>query len=82
MSAIFERRDKGSDDMAHPLVEEFCRAGQLRPDFFRRCQRVFRAEVIPQLDERETLLAENATLKAEVAGLKAKKAKAEPAVVS
>lgn len=50
--------------MGHALIDEFCRARELRPEFFRRCQRVFREEVQTQLDEREVLLAENADLKA------------------
>jgi hypothetical protein len=46
--------------MGHELIAEFCRAHELRTEFFRRCQRVFRDEVQPQLDERERLLVENA----------------------
>ncbi len=72
--------------MGHPLVDEFCRANELRPDFFRRCQRVFRTEVQGQLDERESLIEENAALTARVAELEArssgaKKSKPEPAAV-
>ena len=55
--------------MGHPLLDEFCRVhsqDSLRPDFFRRCQRVFRDEIQPQLDEREQLLAENARLIAQL----------------
>jgi hypothetical protein len=53
--------------MAHPLLEEFCRArSELRADFFRRCQRVFRDEIIPQLNEIELLRAENVALKAQL----------------
>lgn len=66
--------------MAHPLVEEFCRAkGALRPDFFRRCQRVFRDEVIPMLHEGQRLAIENAALKTQLADLqdKASKRRAE-----
>lgn len=52
--------------MGHPLIDEFCRIyqpDQMRTEFFRRCQRVFRDEVQPQLDERDHLLEENAALK-------------------
>ena len=52
--------------MGHPLIDEFCRAQQLHPEFFRRCQRVFREEVQSQLDERERLLTENADLRAQL----------------
>jgi len=52
--------------MGHPLIEQFCRASQLHPDFLRRCQRVFRAEVQPLLEDRERLLEENASLRADV----------------
>ena len=52
----------------------------MRTEFFRRCQRVFRDEVQPQLDERDRLLEENATLKADLEKLTApKRAKAETA---
>jgi len=71
--------------MGHPLVEEFCRVhspDQMRTEFFRRCQRVFRDEVQPQLDERDRLLEENAALKAQLddVGLtKVRRAKVESA---
>lgn len=54
--------------MGHPLIEEFCRqAGlELRPEFFRRCQRVFRDEVQPRLEQADVLEAENAALKARI----------------
>jgi len=52
--------------MSHPLIAEFCRASNLHPDFLRRCQRVFRMEVQPMLDERETLLAHNAELQTQL----------------
>lgn len=58
--------------MGYPLIDEFCRAHELRPEFFRRCQREFRNEVQPMLDQREQLLVENAALKAQVAELTAK----------
>lgn len=31
------------------LVDQFCRAGELQPHFFRRCQREFRDDVLPTL---------------------------------
>lgn len=69
--------------MGHPLIDEFCRIYSpdgMRTEFFRRCQRVFRDEVQPQLDERDRLLEENATLKADLEKLTApKRAKAETA---
>lgn len=67
--------------MGHPLVDEFCRAHQLDPSFLRRCQRVFRDEVQPQIDERTVLLEENATLKATLKELtdKAARKRAEAA---
>lgn len=69
--------------MGHPLIDEFCRiSGAFSPDFLRRCQRVFRGEVQPQLDEREVLLAENADLKAQIEKLKAKPTKGKPETVS
>jgi hypothetical protein len=53
--------------MGHPLIDEFCRQpGELRADFYRRCQRVFRDEVQPALDEAERLKVENAALKADL----------------
>jgi hypothetical protein len=52
--------------MGHPLIDEFCRAHDFRPDFLRRCQREFR-EVQSHLDQREALLTENADLKAQLA---------------
>jgi hypothetical protein len=79
ITAISRRKDFG---MGHPLIEEFCRqGGQLRPEFYRRCQRVFRDEVQPMLDERDRLLEENARLKDELTIAKsqaARKAKTEP----
>jgi uncharacterized protein (UPF0335 family) len=55
--------------MAHPLLEEFCRASALRPEFFRRVQRVIRTEIQPLLEERERLIEENAALRQQVAEL-------------
>lgn len=62
--------------MGHPLVDEFCRAADLKPTFIRRCQRVFREEVQTQLDERERLLEDNAHLKAQLEKLQTKKKQA------
>jgi hypothetical protein len=62
--------------MGHPLIDQFCSVkgpDHCRSDFFYRCQRVFREEVQPQLDERERLLEENAELKATIEKLRAKK---------
>ena len=59
--------------MGHPLVDEFVRARDFRPDFLRRCQRVFREEVQPLFDERDTLLTENADLKAQIEKLTVKR---------
>jgi hypothetical protein len=65
--------------MGHPLIEAFCRqSGQLQPEFYRRCQRVFRDEVQPMLDERDRLLEENAALKAQLEKQNRKAAKADP----
>ena len=59
--------------MGHALVDEFCRcSGEFAPSFLRRCQRVFREEVQPRLDERDVLWAENQSLKAELEKLKVK----------
>lgn len=60
--------------MGHPLIDEFCRQSSttLKPEFYRRCQRVFLSEVQPLLDERDVLLAENAALKAQLASLQQK----------
>jgi hypothetical protein len=68
--------------VGHPLIDEFCRiqnADGMRTEFFRRCQRVFRDEVQPQLDERERLLVENGDLKAQLDKLSARRAKADAA---
>ena len=66
--------------MGHPAINEFCRIfalDQMRPQAFRRFQRVFRDEVQPQLDERERLLEENAALKAEIETLREQQAGAK-----
>lgn len=52
--------------MGHPLIDEFCRAGYLRPGFLRKFQREFREQIEPLLNERERLLVENAELKAQL----------------
>jgi len=51
--------------MSQALMEEFCRVAglELKPEFFRRCQREFRDGILPLLAERERLLEENAALK-------------------
>jgi hypothetical protein len=59
----------------HPVLEEFCRVHSLqslRPDYFRRVQRLLRDEVQPLLDQREQLIDANATLEVENADLKQK----------
>lgn len=56
--------------MPDPQLEEFCRIRGLsdcRPDVFRRLQRYVADTIQPQLDERLTLLNENASLKAQAA---------------
>ncbi len=59
--------------MGHPLLEEFCRqSGQLRPEFYRRCQRVFRTEILQALNEGEQAKAELADVRAQLEALKAK----------
>lgn len=54
--------------MPRALLEQFCQVSglELRPDFFRRCQREFRDGIIPMFDAIETLRAENETLKAQL----------------
>ena len=61
--------------MARALVEEFCRISglELKPEFFRRCQREFRDTILPLYDEVEALRDENAALKAAHADREAKK---------
>lgn len=53
--------------MGHPLIDEFCRAHTLHPSFIHRCQREFREQIQPMLDEREQLLVRVAELEAQVA---------------
>lgn len=64
--------------MGHPLLDDFCRQKglELRPEYYRRCQRVFRDEVTPMLEERDRLLEENAALTAQIEKLTARKGKA------
>jgi regulator of replication initiation timing len=68
--------------MGHPLLDEFCRSGLPRPEFFRRCQRVFREEVTPVYDEAITLRTENAELRDQLEKLKAKADKKRQDAVS
>jgi len=53
--------------MGHPLIDEFCRAGELRPGMLRRFQRDFRDQIQPLLSERESLLTEVDRLRVELA---------------
>lgn len=64
--------------MSRALVEEFCRISglALKPEFFRRCQREFRDNILPLYDERDRLLEENASLKADLEKATAKARKA------
>ncbi len=48
----------------------------MRIEFFRRCQREFRDEIQPRLDERDRLLVENEDLKTQLAKAAEKKPKA------
>jgi hypothetical protein len=52
--------------MRFPELEEFQRAHALKPEFFRRLQRIVRTEIIPCLDDVERLQAENLALQAKV----------------
>jgi hypothetical protein len=54
----------------HPVLEEFCRARELRSEVFRRMQRVFATEIQGYLDDRERLIAENAALLEELRRVK------------
>ena len=72
--------------MGHPLLEEFCRANnQLRPEFYRRCQRVFREEVNPMYERGEQAAVTIAEKDREIAELRAqleaKNRRKEPAAV-
>ncbi len=66
--------------MSKALLEQFCAVSglELKPEFFRRCQREFRDGIMPIFDEVETLRAENETLKAQLEKSDAKRAKREP----
>jgi len=58
--------------VGHPAIDEFCRIYSLQhfqSQTFRRLQRIFRDDVQPLLNERESLLAETATLREQVAAL-------------
>jgi hypothetical protein len=69
--------------MSHPLLDEFIRASsQLRPEFFRRCQRVFRDEIRPVFESAEALQIENAALREQLEALQAKAAKRKAETVS
>jgi hypothetical protein len=46
-----------------PIIEQLCRARELRPDVLRRMQRYFRDEIQPKLDELDALKAEQAKAK-------------------
>ena len=48
------------------MIDEFCRAKTLQPHFLNRCQREFRDQIQPMLDERDRLLVEVADLKAQL----------------
>lgn len=61
----------------HPLLEQFCRAAEFRPEFLRRCQREFREQLAPLLDERDRVLAENIELKARIDALETELAQAQ-----
>jgi hypothetical protein len=58
-----------------PMIEEFCRAHELRPEVFRRMQRYFATEVGPRL---EALQAENAQLRATLAAASVKRGPGRP----
>lgn len=63
--------------MSKALLEQFCAVSglELKPEFFRRCQREFRDGILPLFDENEALKTENETLKAQ---LEKKGKRAEP----
>lgn len=56
-----------------PVIEELCRASELQPHVLRRMQDYFRGPIQQKLDERESLIEENAALTEELARLKGKK---------
>ena len=61
--------------MSKALLEQFVQVHglELKPEFFRRCQREFRDYVLPMYDEIERLKAENDNLKALTARLEKRK---------
>lgn len=70
--------------MGHPLIDEFCRVagvGNCQSHFFNRCQREFRDQIQPMLDERERLLIENDALKKRAEELEAAAARRQPAAL-
>ena len=54
--------------MSKALLQEFCRVSglSLKPEFFRRCQREFREQILPLFDAYDQIVAENAALKAQI----------------
>jgi hypothetical protein len=56
--------------MGHPIIDEFCRAGELRPGKLREFQRHFRDVIQPLLTERDELATEVERLRTENAALK------------
>jgi phage shock protein A len=75
----------------HPVISEFCRVNaiqNMKPEFFRKTQRLLRDEVQPLLDEREKLIDTVHSLEEQVASLtkqlEAKRGRkaAEPATVA
>jgi len=65
----------------HGLLDEFCRAGELRPGKLHQFQREFRDQIQPLLDERERLLEENAALRAQLEAQPAKPRAGKPVEV-
>jgi hypothetical protein len=58
-----------------PVIEEFCRAHDLRTEVFRRMQRYFRDIIVPRLDAADAVIAERDELRLEVAKLREGRAK-------
>jgi hypothetical protein len=52
-----------------PKLDEFVRANELRPQWFRGFQHHIRMVVIPHLEERERLLMEVTALRADLQGM-------------
>jgi hypothetical protein len=67
--------------MSRALLEQFVAVSglELKPEFFRRCQREFRDHLLPLYDEVESLRAENETLKAHAEKVSTRRPKAEAA---